>query len=135
MTFLVQREDDLSINRIAKAINAQNTRKVEQVKSMLNYIETPVCRSKQLLAYFEEKQEEPCGICDICREKLKSGNSRNDQDLQTQIIKTLAEGPASSRTLIETLTVEDEAALLKTLKRLLMNKKISLTPSNLYKLL
>jgi len=135
VTFLVQREDDLSINRIAKAINAQNTRKVEQVKSMLNYIETPVCRSKQLLAYFEEKQEEPCGICDICREKLKSGNSRNYQDLQTLIIKTLAEGPASSRTLIETLSIEDEAALLKMLKRLLMNKKISLTPSNLYKLL
>ena len=86
ITFLVQREDDLVINRISKAITAQNTRKVDQVKSMLRYIETPVCRSKQLLAYFEEHQKEACEICDICQKKMKT---KAPLALEDQILKHL----------------------------------------------
>ena len=129
VTFLVQREDDLVINRISKAITAQNTRKVDQVKSMLRYIETPVCRSKQLLAYFEEHQQEACGICDICQKKMKTKAPRA---LEDQILHYLNQGACSSKTLLEVLKIEREEDLLSSLKLLLMQKKIKITPSNLY---
>ena len=129
VTFLVQREDDLVINRISKAITAQNTRKVDQVKSMLRYIETPVCRSKQLLAYFEEHQQEACGICDICQKKMKT---RAPLALEDQILKHLNQGACSSKTLLEVLKIKREEDLLSSLKLLLMQKKIKITPSNLY---
>ena len=129
VTFLVQREDDLVINRISKAITAQNTRKVDQVKSMLRYIETPVCRSKQLLAYFEEHQQEACGICDICQKKMKT---KAPLALEDQILKHLNQGACSSKTLLEVLKIKREEDLLSSLKLLLMQKKIKITPSNLY---
>jgi len=66
--FLIPREDELVINQIAKSILNQNKIKQSKLKSVLNYItNTHICRSQQLLSYFEEKTSQPCGICDVCK--------------------------------------------------------------------
>ena len=35
---------------------------------------TPHCRQQHMLAYFGEKDAEPCGMCDICRERKSADN-------------------------------------------------------------
>ncbi len=135
ITFLVQREDELSINPIAPAIKAQNTRKLEQVQSILSYVKNKeVCRSTQLLAYFEEKQDTPCGICDVCRSK-KDKNKQSITGLSERILLLLQKQKYSSRELSEILKIEDEKELTLALKSLLVSKQITLTPTNRYTLL
>jgi ATP-dependent DNA helicase RecQ len=42
----------------------------QHIKSMLQYAtDDSVCRSRQLLRYFGEKQTEDCGMCDVCINK------------------------------------------------------------------
>jgi ATP-dependent DNA helicase RecQ len=37
-----------------------------KMNAMLAYAEKPVCRSMQLLSYFDEKHLSECGVCDVC---------------------------------------------------------------------
>ena len=42
------------------------------MKYILNYTtQSSICRTKILLSYFDEVQENNCGKCDICRKKNK----------------------------------------------------------------
>lgn len=64
------------------------------IASIIAYAETRQCRSRQLLAYFDEPNSAPCGICDIC-------TGRNQTDLPTEtfdayarkIFEVLRDGP------------------------------------------
>ncbi|PHR90095.1 MAG: recombinase RecQ [Leeuwenhoekiella sp.] len=136
ITFLVQREDELTINPIAPAIKAQNTRKVEQVQAILGYVKNnEVCRSKQLLAYFEEDQKTPCGICDVCLSRKKDISAQPDSDLKEHLLLLLQEREYSSRELGEKLDAYTEKQIISALKDLLNQKHIRLTPTNRYTIL
>jgi len=66
--FMIPREDELTINKISKSVEIQNKIKLSKLKSVISYINnTRVCRSQQLLSYFEEKTSKNCGICDVCK--------------------------------------------------------------------
>ena len=134
VTFLVQREDDLTINKIAKHITSQNTRKVNQVKSILKYLKTNnVCRSTQLLNYFEEFQTTPCGICDVCLKNSRKLQNFDSKTVQQKLLVLLSTKNYSSKSLVSMVEIE-ESEVLKALKQLLASEKIVITPSNLYKL-
>ncbi len=134
LTFLVQREDDLSINPVAPAIKAQNTRKVNQVQSILKYIENDrICRSVQLLAYFEEEQKDVCGICDVCLAKLKK--EIDLKQLQLEILKVLKQESKSSTELALLFKEIDEQSLILALKQLLFTQQLKINSSNRYQLL
>ncbi|WP_298556733.1 RecQ family ATP-dependent DNA helicase [uncultured Algibacter sp.] len=134
ITFITPREDDKTINRIAKIIEQQNTLKQQQVKSMLEYTENDsVCKSIQLLAYFGEKNSKDCGICSVC---IKSKKDKKPQDLKSikkEIIQLLENGEQSSRAIIAHLNC-DEKDMKTVLKLLLEHQIISITPTNTYKL-
>lgn len=135
VTFIEPREDDKTINRIAKTIEQQNTLKQGQVKAMLDYVENEsVCKSMQLLAYFGEKDMEACGICSVCIKSKKVKKKPEDiNTLKKRIIKILENGDQSSRRIVEQLKCDPET--LKTvLKLLLEHHIISITPTNTYKL-
>ena len=66
--FLFPREDDITINKISKNLKHQNEIKKLKFKAVLSYIKnSDVCRSKQLLNYFDEKILDNCGSCDVCQ--------------------------------------------------------------------
>lgn len=130
LTFLVPREDDLTINVFAKQVGELNRTKVEKIEGILNYINTTdVCRSKQLLKYFGENKAENCGICDICLRR--SQGVFNSEAIQLQIINALREKPLSSRALIVHLDYKEEH-ILKTLRILLENELIRINSKNEY---
>ncbi len=133
VTFIVPREDDRTINKIASIITQQNTLKKEQVKAVTNYINNDdVCKSMQLLAYFGERNTKPCGICSVCVSNSKKA-SLNTEEIRKKVIEILESGEKSSRTLTELIGCSSNQTT-DVLKQLLEHDIIRITKTNTYKL-
>jgi ATP-dependent DNA helicase RecQ len=133
LTFLVPREDDRTINVVAREIDALNKKKKEQVAAVLNYVENnTTCKSLQLVNYFGEVNITPCGICSVC---IKGDRSPIDKHQVTQVSKKIIEllkvAPMNSREISERLTFT-EHTILEVLKLLVDAKKIQLDTKNKY---
>ncbi|WP_178988633.1 RecQ family ATP-dependent DNA helicase [Winogradskyella schleiferi] len=135
ITFLKPREDDITINPIAKTIEQQHTLKHQQIESVLQYIQNDsVCRSQQLLHYFGEKSNKTCGRCSVCLAQASNINKASTKTISNEIIKYLESGPLSSRQLLPKINCS-EKLLLKSLSELIELKKIKLTTANTYTLI
>ena len=67
------REDDITINRVAKNLVQFNAVKNQQFKAMLQYVtDQSLCKNKILLNYFDEMYNDTCGKCSVCIKKKKS---------------------------------------------------------------
>ncbi len=133
ITFLVPREDDLTINVIAKKVATQHRTKTAQVTQMLAYVDnTEQCRAHQLLSYFGEQPAKPCGSCDICK-RSEEPSKTNLKHLEDQIQQLLVRGELSSRNLTEQLP-NDKEHILSILQQLLAEGKILINSKNNYEL-
>lgn len=131
ITFNEVREDDLTINRVAKFLAHQNQLKQDQFQSVIDYISNEdSCKNKLLLAYFEEITEEDCGICSYCFSKKKS-NPKENTDL---ILQLLQKDKLSSREIENSLQISPEATIFA-LQLLLEHHKIAINSYNQYYLL
>ena len=130
--FLQPREDNKTINRIAKMIEQQNKLKKKQVSSVLNYVDNnDICKSVQLLSYFGERKLKDCGICSVCI-KTKSIKTNQKQNIESIIILLTRES-LSSRSIILKLNI-NETEITSTLKYMLENNIIEITKANTYKI-
>ncbi|MCL9807821.1 RecQ family ATP-dependent DNA helicase [Flavobacterium luminosum] len=132
ITFLEVREDDRTINRVAKYLEKQNKVKKQQLESVIHYVsDEQHCKSKLLLQYFGEQIAEDCGKCSYC---LQSNKSRNpEQGLQQRIQNLLLEKDLTSREIVATLSF-DEKEVLNTLKQMLENHLVSINTKNQFTL-
>lgn len=130
--FLVPREDDRTINLITKDIKKLEENKDFKATSLLNFIENNViCRSKQLLAYFDETEKKDCGICDVCLTK-KGTLKKTSFNLREKINALLEkENALSSQEIVTNLKV-NQAAVLGTLTEMLENDELFITKLNKY---
>lgn len=134
ITFIEPREDDKTINRIAKTIKQQNDLKKKQVKAVLDYVNNnDVCKSIQLLSYFGEKELEECGICSVCIKKKDVSAKTTLVDINKVIIKQLELGHLSSKDLFKALPFS-EKQINNALKQMLERNIIEVTATNTYKL-
>ena len=124
------REDERTINRVAKYLKHQNQFKKEQLESVLNYIkEDSICKSKQILAYFGEEKSTNCGICSYCiSQKAKKGTKIS---LSEQIIALLKTAHLSSREIQIKLNNPSNDVIFA-LQELLENKHILILTNNKY---
>lgn len=131
ITFNEVREDDLTINRVAKFLAHQNQLKQDQFQSVIDYISNEdSCKNKLLLAYFEEITEEDCGICSYCFSKKKSNPKKNTE----LILQLLQKDNLSSREIENSLQISPEATIFA-LQLLLEHHKIAINSYNQYYLL
>lgn len=134
ITFIEPREDDKTINRIAKTIEQQNDLKKKQVKAVLDYVNNnDVCKSIQLLSYFGEKELDECGICSVCIKKKDVSVKTISADINKEIIKQLEFGHLNSKDLFKSLPFSEEQ-INNTLKQMLERNIIEVTATNTYKL-
>lgn len=135
ITFLKPREDDITINPIAKIIEQQHQLKHQQVEAVLNYIKNDsVCKNQQLLAYFGEKTTTICGQCSVCLEKKSKVINTSNISITNKILRALNTEELSSRQLLNRLNC-GEKELLQGLTELIEIKKIKITPINTYTLI
>ena len=133
ITFLQPREDDKTINRIARTIEQQNKLKTMQVSSVLDYVNNDtICKSRQLLSYFGETKLEDCDICSVCITTQDQLSPNQIKERIKQIISILEEKPLSSREIL-TITKIKEAHITSILKQMLEKNMIEITSTNSYK--
>jgi ATP-dependent DNA helicase RecQ len=132
LTFLVPREDDKTINVVAKEVELLNTKKTDQVEAVLQYIgDNNYCRSLQLVSYFGESNLEPCGICSVCLKVLEKLDRKKARLIAKDILLLLKQEVQSSRQLSEELSFT-EAMILQVLKLLLDAEKVRIDQNNKY---
>lgn len=128
LSFLVNREDNYTINRISKRIEQQQQLKFEKLNATINYLQNKkTCRNKLLLAYFNEIITEDCGKCDNCLAKTK--NKATFKNISEAILNFLAISSYTSIEIINNLQYS-EKEILNTLKILLEKNKITITSQN-----
>lgn len=134
ITFLEPREDDKTINRIAKIIKQQNELKKKQVMAVIDYINNDQeCKSMQLLRYFGESKIEDCGICSVCQSGASEPTGTQRQQHIETIMNLLSENELSSRRIGQESAIHDDD-LLPVLKQMLEQQMIEITAHNTYKL-
>jgi len=130
LTFNEVREDERTISRVVKYMEAQNQLKTEQLKSVLHYVkEEKTCKNKLLLEYFGEIVKKDCGVCSYCISKKK--NKTATSTLSEKIISLLKIQEMSSRD-IQKLTKYPKDDVIFALQNLLENNTIIVKPNNLY---
>lgn len=131
ITFNEAREDDLTINRVAKFLEHQNKLKEEQFQSVVNYITNEdTCKNKMLLAYFDEITKEDCGICSYCTSKKKV----QPVEITQSVLQLLTKSPLSSREIENQLHISSEATIFA-IQLLLENNRIKINSNNQYYLI
>ena len=129
LKFLVPREDNITIQKIAIDIKQQNSIKQEKMNAVIDYVKNnTICRSKLLLDYFDEKTATDCGICDIC---LSKENQIPDyKSVSEKILVLLSHHKQlSSKEIITNLAIET-STVLTSLQNLLDTNKISINSQN-----
>ena len=132
ITFLTPREDDKTINVIARDVVAHNTKKKQQVQQLLRYVDNNrTCKAVQLVTYFGETTATPCGICSVCQSKKERFSKKEIDSTCELILLELKKGPKTSREVLENIH-QSQALVLKTIALLLGNNTISLDKKNRY---
>ncbi|OAQ39918.1 recombinase RecQ [Pedobacter psychrophilus] len=62
----------------------------QKMLSVLNFIEKDVCRSIQLLKYFDETEVRKCGICDVCLNEKRNLQQDLNEQIANQITQLLS---------------------------------------------
>lgn len=131
LVFNEVREDERTINRVSKYLEAQNTLKKAQLKAVLDYVKDKSnCRSTLILDYFGEKTVTDCGICSYCIGKSKPVANH---PLDEKIINLLKIQDLNSRE-IQKITKGNETDVIFALQALLESSVISIKPNNQYTL-
>ncbi len=126
------REDEKTINRVAKYLENQNQLKLAQLRSVLHYADDKkTCKSRLILSYFGETHTTDCGICSYCLSKKKKPT--DTETLAQKITALLKIRDLDSRE-IEKLSQSNSEAVIFALQNLMENETITLKPNNQYRL-
>jgi ATP-dependent DNA helicase RecQ len=73
LTLLQPREDAATLRLDPVALQERRERALQRMEAMARYMNnTEECRQQLLLAYFNERMEQPCGTCDSCRSRAQA---------------------------------------------------------------
>ncbi len=136
ITFLVPREDEITINPLSEYIKQQRDQKAREVKAILKYVTNDdICKNIQLLNYFGEKGQNDCDICSVClRKNLKSKKMKKRMErkrIEQAIFEMLKKESLSSRDLVARLEFSAEE-ILEILRYLVEIQQIKLSNTNTY---
>lgn len=108
-------------------------REMEELRAsaMVEYAENgSQCRSVLLREYFDEKEPEPCGVCDVCLSRRSADGYRESDAfvrIESELLKVLAELPAGRSMSVRTLMARVSGrpmTILTMLRRLLAAGRI-----------
>ncbi|GGI57728.1 RecQ family ATP-dependent DNA helicase [Winogradskyella haliclonae] len=134
ITFIKPREDEKTINPIIPIIEQQQQLKKQQIQSVIDYTnDDSVCKSLQLLSYFNEVSTADCGHCSVCISNKKSDSEQSNQSIKQNILDLLKDKDRSSRELLNHIQCS-QIQLLQVLSYLTEDETVVITATNTYKL-
>lgn len=97
----------------------------KQINAVVAYTSSNVCRSIQLLNYFDEHHAVKCGVCDVClAEKRAENQNQIGEEIAFEIISLLQQQPLSLDDLVTNIKNGTEAERIDTIRELLDAGKI-----------
>jgi ATP-dependent DNA helicase RecQ len=97
----------------------------KKMEAVFAYAEHKKCRSRMLLAYFDETNADKCGICDVCLEEKRQKNlSETTDNITDEIAHLLSVDNLSIDDLISSLKIGTEKDRIETIRLLLDAGKI-----------
>ena len=131
LLFLSPREDDYTINKFSKEIKQYIDQKQKKSNDLIRFVHNDkICRSIQILNYFDDLNTQKCGICDVCI----SENRKSNENLSNQIIGLLEMKEQLSSSEIKEYIKNNEVDILNHLRLLLAENKIRINHQNKYQL-
>ena len=131
LTFLLPREDDYTINRFSREMKQFISQKKKKSDDLVAFVNNnTVCRSNQVLSYFDEIRTEKCGICDVCL----SENRKSTVNLSSEILQLLKRKEVLSSQEISGALIANEKDILIHLRQLLTDDSIKINHQNKYQL-
>ncbi len=103
----------------------------ERMESFLHYLETKnKCRSNMLLAYFGEKDQDNCGVCDVCLDMNNNQLTNTEfKNLSDRLKQLLSEKPHAVDEVINKMNSKEEK-ILELIRFMLDNKLLCYTNDN-----
>ncbi|WP_277631809.1 RecQ family ATP-dependent DNA helicase [Avrilella dinanensis] len=122
------RDDERTINRVAKDLKVQNQIKKEQHQAMSGYIDnSDECLYRKILDYFDEKKTERCGKCSACRRQAQKDYSKNhSNEITENIYAFLAENRSFEE--ISAYCQLEKELIIDLLSKMLEEDKIVFNP-------
>ena len=130
LTFVCEREDTKRVVLGKEVYDDRRDRYIKRAKSVLHYAqEQHICRSKILLAYFDERNAEDCGKCDICLKRKETDVSTDDFEIISNAIReALKAEPLTSNELLKRVPYKQQK-VLHVLRFMTDNNDVSKTPN------
>lgn len=120
LTLLEERIDAKNLIFDKKLYEFRRQRHKERIDRVVAYAEDQICRSRQLLNYFNETEADDCGICDVCLEKNKSDlDSESFKQYEQKIRMVLKDGALSLEEIVDAFAPKRKEQVLQTLDYLL----------------
>ncbi|MFM6953524.1 MAG: ATP-dependent DNA helicase RecQ [Sphingobacteriaceae bacterium] len=95
----------------------------KQVESVLKYANESICRSQQLLNYFDEHTKESCGVCDVC---IGARKKHSEEALRLAILEKLSGAPLPIETLVDSLKEGNKEQRLSLIRSLIDEGRLNL---------
>jgi len=113
LTFTAGREETERLKIDKKAYDDRKERYEKRAGAILHYAqEENVCRSRLLLAYFGERNTEPCGKCDVClKNKENSVDNEEFRKIKDEIIAHLEKEQLSLIGLVKAIPFKEKKTL------------------------
>lgn len=125
--YIVYYQPRLPLSYITIGREAYENRKelfVTKIGAMARYIrDDETCRQLLLMEYFGQKEDKPCGICDVCIGKKKRLHREERKSLEERILQVLARQNTNIRELVRQLG-EDKEVVVEQIRKLLDEGKI-----------
>lgn len=128
--FLRPRVDHKHLHIDTQFITSRKEFRTRQLDAMIDYLKEKICRSQRLLHYFGETTSSVCGVCDLCLIRQHKEKDLRIK-LKNEIEVLLKQSPADIHTLVDMLTVGNDAVRLDVIRELL-DQEIILLESDLY---
>lgn len=132
LTYLLPRMDHSHMDIDVKYMDLRQKLQIEQMQAVVGYASKKVCRSVQLLHYFNEMQADKCGECDVCLQERKKDKKESRVDaFDFELITLLQSGPKMLSDLLQVNLEMDERWKIQRITELLDQGKIK-TDGNSY---
>lgn len=124
--YIVYHQPRLPLTYVTIGRDAYETRKQNyalKINKMLEYLEAcDSCRQLFLMEYFGQREKEPCGACDLCLGKKRSGNVKEVRQIDQAILNQLQQQDTDIKELMRVCSEHRDQALIRI--RILLDNEV-----------
>jgi len=127
LTFITSRYPASQIPLDTKKLKQRSDLATKKAEAVIHYTtHQNRCRAQLLLEYFDEISYKACGLCDICLAKAQMQKIQGQpyQHYRQLILQHLQEGACDVKSIVDSIDMQDEAAVLATIRQMLDNKEL-----------